>query len=71
MNKQLLRVEKVAEILDVKVWRVYDLVRMNLLPAVHMGKHIRIDPDVLEQWINNGGSRLPNDPQSGKQCAQI
>lgn len=69
--KKLLKVETVAEILDVTTWRVYELVRRGLLPAVHLGKHVRIDPDVLDNWIRNGGSRLPAGSTEGQSSPTV
>ena len=44
---RLLRAEEVAEVLGVAKCRVYDLVRAGLLPAVHLGRQIRIDEEAL------------------------
>ena len=55
---RLLTVDETAEILKVKKHRVYELARLRLLPAVHLGRQLRIDEQRLREWIANGGSSL-------------
>ena len=52
----LLRAEKVAELLGVSTFRIYEMARLGLLPAVRMGRQLRFDPDALRAWIAAGGS---------------
>lgn len=33
--------------------------RQGILPAVRLGRHIRVDREVLDEWIKNGGQSLP------------
>lgn len=61
MIGKLLRVSAVAEIIDTTVPRVYELVRLGILPAVRMGRQVRVDATVLEEWIKNGGSAQTQD----------
>jgi len=56
---RLLRAEEVAEVLGVAKCRVYDLVHAGLLPAVHLGRQIRIDEEALRNWVRNGGQAWP------------
>ncbi|MEH6993235.1 helix-turn-helix domain-containing protein [Neobacillus drentensis] len=46
---------QVAEILDVSLDRAYALVRKGILPAVYLGRQIRVEPDQLANWISKGG----------------
>lgn len=39
-------------------WKLYDLVRRGIVPAVRLGRLIRFDEDQLEAWIKNGGQKL-------------
>ena len=56
---KLLRSEEVAETLGVSVHRVQKLIREGLLPAVRLGRSIRVSPEALKAWIDNGGAELP------------
>ena len=56
---KLLRAEAVAEILDTTKPRVYELIRQGLLPAVRLGRQVRIAESALEEWVENGGAGLP------------
>ena len=55
---RLLTAEETAEILKVKKHRVYELARLKMLPAVHLGRQLRIDEQRLREWIAKGGSSL-------------
>ncbi len=55
----MLRIQDVAERLSVSVPRTYELVRLGLIPATRVGRQIRVDPQALERWIEQGGRRLP------------
>jgi excisionase family DNA binding protein len=55
MDKKLLRLPEVARILDLKEDRVYALAREGIIPIVRIGRQLRVDPDKLQEWIDNGG----------------
>lgn len=57
-KQALLRARDVANWLDISEWRVYDLVRQNLIPCVKMGRSIRFRPEAIERWLEQGGSDL-------------
>lgn len=59
MVKRLLRISEVAKILDVSEDRVYSLAREEILPHVRLGRQIRIDSTILDEFIRNGGKALP------------
>jgi len=56
---KLLKAETVAEILDISPARVYELIRLDILPAVKLGRQVRIEESLLEAWITDGGQELP------------
>ena len=59
---KLITASQAAEILNVSVQRVYELIRLGLIPAgtaVHVGRQVRIDEDGLRDWIAAGGRSLP------------
>lgn len=58
-TKTLLRISDVAEILDVTTARAYELARDGTLPVVRLGRQYRVDPDRLQEWLDNGGKPLP------------
>lgn len=55
MKEPLVDVDAVAARLGVKRFTVYDLVREGKLPCVRIGRAIRFDEDVIEEWISKGG----------------
>jgi excisionase family DNA binding protein len=56
---RLLRIPEVAARLDVTEARAYELARTGALPSVRIGRQIRVSPDALGAWIENGGQPLP------------
>jgi excisionase family DNA binding protein len=56
MTQKLLRIEEVADILDVNRYRAYELARTGVLPVVRLGRQIRVDPARLAAWIEAGGA---------------
>jgi len=53
---RLLTAKEAAEILSVPLARLYELVREERLPAVRIGRTVRVHPRALEAWIENGGT---------------
>jgi excisionase family DNA binding protein len=56
---KLLRADKVAEILDVSQARVYELIRLGILPSVSLGRQKRVSEEALNRFIEKGGQSLP------------
>ena len=56
---KLLKAETVAEILNISPARVYELIRLDILPAVKLGRQVRVEESLLEAWIAEGGQELP------------
>lgn len=59
MEKKLLRISEVAHVLDVPLSRAYGMAREGIIPVVHLGRQLRVDPSRLEEWIKTGGQPLP------------
>jgi putative molybdopterin biosynthesis protein len=55
---RLLTLKEVAEVLNIKVFRAAELVRLGILPAVRLGRQIRVDQQQLSQFIQSGGKSL-------------
>ena len=56
---RLLTITEVSKQLNVSKERVYDLVRSDLIPSVHLGRQLRVSEDALRDWVNSGGRALP------------
>ncbi len=54
--KPLLTVAQAADQLHVSKVQVYELIRQGRLPAVKVGKYVRLDPAVLATWMAAGGT---------------
>lgn len=50
-NDLLLTVPEAARVLRISRNKVYELVRQRLIPAVRLGKNIRIPRQALDRWI--------------------
>jgi len=53
---RLLKPREAAEILAVPLGRLYELVREEKVPAVRIGRSVRLHPRALEAWIQAGGT---------------
>ena len=52
----LQKVDFVSKLLNVPRARVYELVRLKVLPVVRIGtRQVRFDEDALRTWIEGGG----------------
>ncbi len=47
----LLRVDEVAALLRVGRWTVYELIRRGELPALRIGRLVRVPRHALESWV--------------------
>ncbi len=62
MEKQILVVEEVAEILRVDKQRIYELVRTNRIPVTRLGeRQYRFSAQVIEDFLHGGGTRKEGD----------
>jgi len=57
---ELLTVEEVAALLRLHPDRVYRLIREHQLPAVHLGRSVRVFKHVLLSWLEAGGTESPD-----------
>jgi excisionase family DNA binding protein len=53
IEHRCLTADDVAERLHVPTQFVYDLVRRKMLPAVHVGKYVRVPLAAFERWLKN------------------
>lgn len=59
MSRKLVEADWVCQHYGWQRWRVYDLVKQKILPAVRVGRRIYFDPVQLETWIEAGGRTFP------------
>jgi excisionase family DNA binding protein len=57
---RFLTVPQVAEMIQLTEARIYEAVRQNLLPAVHIGRQVRIEESVFLEWARSGGKTHAN-----------
>ncbi len=63
-----LKVQEVAEILELSISGVYNLIQRGGLPTLKIGKSYRIKPSELERWMN--GATYMSDYDKAKLIAQ-
>ena len=56
--QSLLTIPEVAARLSINRARAYELVRRGVLPAVHLGRQVRVDVRALEEFLRTGGKTL-------------
>ncbi len=57
MTVRLLKAETVAELLDVKIQRVWELTREKKIPFIQIGdRQYRYSETALLNWLENGGT---------------
>lgn len=53
---RLLKAKQAAEILNVRLPRVYELARLGVVPSVRLGeKQIRFNESALKEFVERGG----------------
>ena len=55
---KLMTANEVAQLLNVSVQRVYELIRLHLIPSVRLGRQVRVGEESLRDWIQTGGQGL-------------
>ncbi len=51
MTRKLLRPEEVADLLNISKSYIYKLLRLRCVPAIRIGRSIRVRPEDLEKFI--------------------
>ncbi len=52
---KFLTVNQIAEQVQLSTARVYEAIRLGLLPAVRIGRQVRIEEQAFRDWVNQGG----------------
>lgn len=55
MSNSFLQISQVADLLEISDTTARRLVKTGVLPAVRVGRQIRIDQKRLQEWLNSGG----------------
>lgn len=58
-TRTLVDVHEVATRLGESPHAVYRMAREGLIPHVRLGRKLKVDPEQLERWIEEGGQSLP------------
>ena len=61
-HRLVLTVPEVAAELQIPASTVYDLIRRGVIPAVRVGKRLRVPKRRLEDWINGRQEAATYDP---------
>jgi excisionase family DNA binding protein len=59
MAEVLLTVKDAAQRLNISVAGTYEMIHQGILPAVFIGRVIRVAPAALDEFISKGGKRFP------------
>jgi excisionase family DNA binding protein len=59
---ETLTLKEAAPILKIKRDAIYKLVRTGIIPAIRVGNAWRIVVSKLQEWIDNGGKTLQENP---------
>ena len=64
---RLIKAKEAAELLDLRLPRLYELTRQRLIPSVRVGeKAIRFDEAALKEFIQRGGIRANTTEQTDR-----
>jgi excisionase family DNA binding protein len=55
-RREALTVQEVAELLGVSDKHIYEMVADGTLPAFHVGRSVRLDPQDVADWLRKKGS---------------
>ena len=61
MDRELLKVDEVAALLKIGRTKVYQLVAEGELPAVRIGKALRISAEALQEWLSTQAVTSPGE----------
>jgi excisionase family DNA binding protein len=53
MTARVYTVAEAAALLRVSTGRCYELVRSGVIPALHLGRQVRIPVQAFESWLNS------------------
>jgi len=66
MEKMLLKLSEVTQILGIGRSLVYELVARGELPSVRIGRCIRVSSESLERWVKERERAMSKESMSGQ-----
>ena len=48
-------VQQIADLVQLTPARIYEAIRQGLLPAIHIGRQVRIEEQAFHDWVRTGG----------------
>ncbi len=61
---RLLTARELAVQTNYPLSRIYELTRDGVLPSIQFGRAYRYDPAAVRTWLDRGGTRSDDDPNS-------
>ena len=56
---KFLTVQQISDLVGLSTGRIYEAIRLELLPAVHIGRQVRVEEQAFHDWVRGGGQRHP------------
>ncbi len=56
-------VQEIADLVQLSPGRIYETIRLGLLPAVHFGRQVRIEEQAFREFVRQGGQSYRDDHQ--------
>ena len=57
---RFLTVNEIAETMGLSTGRVYEALRLGLLPAVRIGRQVRVEEQAVRDWVSSCGQTYPH-----------
>ncbi len=65
MNNSFLQISQVSDLLEISDTTTRRLVKKGVLPAIRVGRQIRIDQRRFQEWLDGGGGGPIKQPSHG------
>jgi putative molybdopterin biosynthesis protein len=62
MSDSFLQISQVSDLLEISDTTTRRLVKKGVLPAIRVGRQIRIDQRRLQEWVDGGGGGARKQP---------
>jgi putative molybdopterin biosynthesis protein len=58
MSNKFLQISQVSDLLEISETTTRRLVKKGVLPAIRVGRQIRIDEKRFQEWLDSGGGGI-------------